>query len=191
MNWPFGDLLPLRYRVILADPPWNYEMYSEKGTRKSPHAHYPCMTYGQLGALPVNHLAADSCVLAMWTTFPHLQMALDLFRAWGFTYKTGGAWAKRQKQGDGWAFGTGYHLRSAAELFLIGTIGRPAINSRRERNLIIAPVREHSRKPDAMHAKLQALYEGPYCELFAREQRPGWDVWGNETGKFIQQADEQ
>ena len=22
MSWPFGDLVPLRYGVILADPPW-------------------------------------------------------------------------------------------------------------------------------------------------------------------------
>jgi len=75
-------------------------------------------------------------------------------------------------------------LRSAAEPFLLGTIGHPEYRSRSVRNLIVAPVREHSRKPDAMYEMIEALVEGPYCELFSRTTRPGWDSWGNEVGKF-------
>lgn len=82
------------------------------------------------------------------------------------------------------AFGGGYVLRSAAEFYLVGTIGRPAVLSRSVRNLIDAPLREHSRKPDQLHHDVERLYAGPYAELFAREGRPGWDVWGNQTAKF-------
>lgn len=184
MTWPFGALTPLSYRVILVDPPWQYVMRSAKGEKKSPSAHYDCLSEAELTSMPVHHLAMDSCVLVMWSTFPHLGQAHALMKAWGFEYKTGGVWAKRSSTDNGWSFGTGYHLRSAAEPFLIGTIGSPKIVSRSQRNLIVAPVREHSRKPDAMHTLLEALYEGPYCELFGREQRPGWDVWGNESDKF-------
>ena len=56
---------------------------------------------------------------------------------------------------------------------------------RNVRNLIVAPVREHSRKPAEMHAALEAMFEGPCAELFARgPARPGWDLWGDEVGKF-------
>ncbi|ODN71196.1 hypothetical protein [Methylobrevis pamukkalensis] len=42
-HWPFGALTPLKYGLILADPPWAYEMYSEEGFEKSPEAHYETM----------------------------------------------------------------------------------------------------------------------------------------------------
>jgi N6-adenosine-specific RNA methylase IME4 len=50
--------------------------------------------------------------------------------------------------------------------------------------LILAPVREHSRKPDEMFARVERYCDGPYVELFARQSRPGWSTWGNESWKF-------
>ena len=85
-------------------------------------------------------------------------------------------------------FGTGFCFRSAAEFFLLGTRGSPKVRSRSVRNLIVAPVREHSRKPADMHLMCEQLYPGPYAELFGRAQRRGWDVWGNETAKFGEAA---
>jgi N6-adenosine-specific RNA methylase IME4 len=184
MTESFPTLTPMKYRAILCDPPWAFKLYSPKGEQKSPQAHYACMSHGDLLDLPVGQLAAPDCLIVMWATFPMIGDALKLMKAWGFTYKTGGAWAKQSRTGTKWAFGAGYVLRSAAEPFLIGTIGRPAYKSKSIRNLIVAPVREHSRKPDAMHENIEAMVDGPYLELFARAGRPGWDVWGNETAKF-------
>lgn len=164
--WPFGDLTPLRYRVIMADPAWMFALRSPKGEAKSPQAHYRCMPLADIQALPM------------------LPQALATLNAWGFTFKSAGAWAKQSPTGASWAFGPGYIYRSAAEFWLLGTIGRPAQRSRSIRNLIVAPRREHSRKPDEMHTDIEALFDGPYVELFARSQRPGWDCWGNETTKF-------
>jgi len=113
-----------------------------------------------------------------------LPEALDVMRAWGFKFKTAGAWAKESKSGEKVAFGTGYVFRSAAEFYLVGTIGKPEIKSRSIRNLIWSPVREHSRKPDQIFRDVEELFEGPYLELFAREPRPGWTSWGNQVGKF-------
>jgi N6-adenosine-specific RNA methylase IME4 len=188
MTWPFGTLTPLRYGVILADPPWAFRLFSDKGDAKSPQAHYACMGAADLAALPVNQLAAPHCALLMWATWPMLDDARALMAAWGFRYKTGGAWAKQSSTGKAWAFGTGYCFRSASEPFLLGTIGRPPVLSRSVRNLIVAPVRQHSRKPDDLHAMAESLYPGPRAELFAREPRPGWDVWGNQTDKFAKEA---
>lgn len=182
--WPFDGLIPLRYGAIIADPPWAYTLYSAAGEKKAPQAHYGCMPFDQLAALPVNQLAAPDCALIMWATAPLLPDAICLMSAWGFTYKTAGTWAKRGKADGAWSFGTGYILRSAAEFYIIGTTGRPRVRSRSVRNLIVAPVREHSRKPDDLHRQIEQLWHGPYAELFGRERRPGWDVWGNEVGKF-------
>lgn len=183
-SWPFGDLTPLRYRVILADPAWLFALRSPKGEGKAPQAHYRCMPLADIQALPVSQLAAPDCACIMWATAPMLPQALATLDAWGFTFKSAGAWAKQSPTGASWAFGPGYIYRSAAEFWLLGTIGRPAQRSRSIRNLIVAPRREHSRKPDQMHADIEALFDGPYVELFARSQRPGWDCWGNETTKF-------
>jgi N6-adenosine-specific RNA methylase IME4 len=174
----------MKYGAILADPPWSYEMYSDKGYAKSPEAHYGTMPADAIAALPVGHLAGPDCLLFLWSTWPHLPVALSVMQAWGFAYKTGGAWVKRSASGKA-AFGTGYILRSATEPFLIGTIGKPKISSRSVRNLIDAPRLEHSRKPPHARAMVEALLPHVFaCELFAREAWPGQDVWGNQTTRF-------
>jgi N6-adenosine-specific RNA methylase IME4 len=183
-GWPFGELVPHRYGVILADPPWRFLNRTVAGEVKNPVAHYPCMSVEQLAELPVARLAAPDCALIMWATAPLLHRAIALLDAWGFTFKTAGAWAKQSRTGERWTFGTGYVLRSAAEFYLVGTIGKPRVISRSIRNLIAAPVREHSRKPDQLHADVEALYAGPYAELFARQRREGWDAWGNDVDRF-------
>ena len=174
---PFARLPLHSAGVVLTDPAWSFATYSPKGWRKSAHAHYPCMDLAEIQALPVADLAAPDCVLVLWSTQVHLSHALAALEAWGFTFKTMGAWAKQTRTGRCWQFGTGYLLRSAAEFFLIGTCGRPQQLSRSSRNLIVAPVREHSRKPDAMYALIEATWPGPYVELFARYPRAGWSQW--------------
>lgn len=82
------------------------------------------------------------------------------------------------------AFGTGYILRCAGEPFLIGTRGSPR-TSRSVRSVIEGPVGEHSRKPDEAFAAAEALMpDAQRIELFSRQQRPGWAVWGNQVAKF-------
>jgi N6-adenosine-specific RNA methylase IME4 len=184
-GWPFGDLKPQAYDLILADPPWRFFNYSPKGEAKNPVAHYACLPGDDLKRLPVRQLATRDCALVMWATAPMLPDAIRLMAEWGFTFKSAGAWAKQSSTGEKWAFGPGYVFRSAAEFFLLGTIGSPKSASRSIRNLIVAPVREHSRKPDEMHANLELMFpDARRCELFSRQRRPGWECWGNETDKF-------
>ena len=196
-DWPFDPLIPMKYGAILADPPWAYAMRSDKGYEKSPEAHYQTMPLDEIKALPVLELAGPDCLLFLWSTWPHLDQALQVMQAWGFTYVTGGAWIKRTKN---WklAFGTGYVQRSASEPYLIGKINRPELKSKSERNVIDAPrkfpgmadkieaVREaHSRKPSEMRQMIERLLPRAYkAELFAREAWEGHDVWGNEADKF-------
>ena len=198
MDWPFGALKMFGYGAILADPPWAYTMRTPNGYAKSPEAHYETMSIGAISQLPVGHLAAQDCYLFMWSTWPHLSLALDVMEAWGFKYVTGGSWTKRTATGAV-NMGTGYVLRSATEPFLVGKIGKPNVASRSVRNVIIAPEdipdgieavrREHSRKPIQMREMIEALVpHAPRCELFAREAWPGSDVWGNQATRFSDEA---
>jgi N6-adenosine-specific RNA methylase IME4 len=182
----------MKYGAILADPPWSYEMRSDKGYDKSPEAHYDTMPTDDIAALPVRDLAARDCLLFMWSTWPHLDQAMAVMSAWGFTYKTGGAWFKKTVTGKS-AFGTGYLFRSSTEPFLIGTIGRPEARNKSQRNEIITEIpdaieglrREHSRKPPQAREILDTLFPQYFkAELFGRESWAGADVWGNQADKF-------
>lgn len=117
-------------------------------------------------------------------TYPMLPQAVQVMAAWGFPYVTGGTWVKRGTSGK-LAMGTGYVLRSCSEIFLLGKHGSPRTCSRSIRNVIEAPRREHSRKPEEAYAMAEDLF-GPArrADLFSRASRPGWDAWGNEAGKF-------
>lgn len=189
------------YAMIAADPPWRYEARGE-GYEKSPQAHYSCMTTGQLARLDVADLAAPNCVLWLWAVGPLLDQAFELMRAWGFRYVTAGTWAKRTETGRCWAFGTGYTLRGCGEFFLIGKRGNPQALANNQRNFIapedldgilgdavlVDRKREHSRKPDSAYQVAEILFPGPRLELFSREPRPGWSVFGNEARKFEGQS---
>ena len=173
-----------RYNTVLLDPPWKFAAYSAKGLGKSADRHYPTMSLDAIRRLPVAEVCAPDCWMAMWTTWPHLDQALLLMSDYGFRYVSGGAWAKQSRTGRAWAFGTGYIFRSASELLLLGRRGSPKWLSKSERNLWVAPIREHSRKPDEVHEMLERATAGPRLEMFSRTDRAGWDSWGLETGKF-------
>src|SRR5262249_45649290 len=135
----------------------------------------------ELRRLPVGALAAPDSVCVLWSTQTHLPQSLALLKAWGFRFKTAGAWAKRTATNSGRQFGTGYIFRSACEFYLLGTKGKPKQAVRDVRNLIIAAVREHSRKPDQLHQDLERMFPNARkCELFARRHVVGWDCWGDE-----------
>ncbi|MBY6244144.1 MT-A70 family methyltransferase [Methylosinus sp. Sm6] len=184
-DWPFGGLQEASFGLILADPAWSYATRSDKGQGKSASRHYRTMTREELYALPVWRLAAPNCALCLWTTQAMLPMQLDLMLHWGFAYKSYGVWGKRSKTNAKWAFGTGHWERSAAEVYLWGAIGEPRIVSHSERNIIVAPLREHSRKPEDIYRKCKALFPGVRkLDLFSRQTRPGWSNWGDERTKF-------
>ena len=175
-----------RYRVILADPPWTFRTYSAKGKGRSADVHYDCMTIDEIKNMPVRDMADEDCVLFMWTTDPFLRISFDVLDAWGFTYKTVAFyWAKssRDPRHD-WPIGTGYWTRANPEQCLLATRGRPRRKSTAVRKLIVEPKREHSRKPACLHERIEALCDGPYLELFARDRRAGWDQIGDQLGIF-------
>jgi N6-adenosine-specific RNA methylase IME4 len=186
----FADLPRRHFGAILADPPWRFQPWSEKGTDRAADRHYSTMKIGDLSALPVEELAASDCVLFVWSCWPTLADAWRLIESWGFQYKTCAfSWMKadpyRLFADDKTPFaGLGYWTRANTEPCLLATRGKPKRLNADVRQGIIEPRREHSRKPDCVHERIERLVAGPYLELFARQTRPGWTSWGNEVGKF-------
>jgi N6-adenosine-specific RNA methylase IME4 len=147
------------------------------------------MSLADIKALPVGELAARDCALLLWATDPMLTQALDVMAAWGFRYKTVGFyWTKTNKDGSPFT-GCGYWTRANPEQCLLGTRGNPKRQAKDVRRWIVAPRREHSRKPDEVYTRVERLLPGPYCDLFSRERRAGWDSFGNQVDKFTAQED--
>jgi N6-adenosine-specific RNA methylase IME4 len=172
------------YDLIYADPPLAFATWSDKGDGRSPQRKYRCMTVTKLCALPVSSIAAPNSMLAIWAYGPRLPDTLVVIGAWGFRYVSSGlVWVKIANSGC-IHFGTGYYTRKTAELLLLAKRG--AGLERRDRGVsevLLAPRRQHSRKPDEAAERLERLF-GPVrrLELFGRgAPRPGWDIWGDEA----------
>ena len=204
----FDNLPRNHFGVIYADPPWRFATWNKatavkaragKSTYGSASVHYMTMPTIDICRLPVWELTADNCVLFMWASWPMLQDALKVIDAWGFHYKTCGFdWTKANgSQPDMFkdeikgAMGMGYWTRANTEPCLIATKGKPKRLKADVRMSVIEPRREHSRKPARVYDDIERLVAGPYLELFGRQQKLGWRVWGNETGKFGEAYDQE
>lgn len=186
------DLPRKRFGAILVDAPWHFKTWSAKGRDRCADKHYRTMTSDEICRIDVGSLARRDCVLFMWATWPMLNDALSVIDWWGFTYKTCAfAWMKTQtvknkygpEQRKLWS-GTGYWTRANTEVCLLATRGSPKRKHRDVAQAILSERREHSRKPDEIHDRIERLVGGPYLELFARKKRKGWTVWGEEVDKF-------
>ncbi len=157
--------------VLLADPPWRFQACISND--RAIENHYPTMTFEQLASLHVP--AGQSAVLFCWTTPPQADLAVDLVRAWGFTYKTQLVWVKDK-------IGMGYYARGRHELLFVATRGEPALPAPADRpdSVIIAPRGRHSEKPAAAYELIERMYpQASKRELFARNRRDGWlEPWG-------------
>ena len=132
-----------QYGVIVADPEWNFEVWSEKGKDRAAENHYPTSDVGDIKARDVASISADDCVLFLWVTVPMLLQGLEVMKAWGFEYKTNFVWGKNRA-------GTGYWNRNTHEQLLVGTRGNipaPAPGTQRH-SLLMQPIAEHSAKPE-------------------------------------------
>ena len=182
-----------KFSIIYADPPWTFRTWSAEGKGRSPENHYGCMSLADIRALPVADIATDNCALFLWVTDPLLPEGLRLMEAWGFKYKTVAFyWAKMNKSAPPMLWteadfftGLGYWTRANPELCLLGTKGKPKRVSKNVKRLVISPRREHSRKPDEVADRIVRLMgDLSRIELFARQSRQGWSIWGNDTEKF-------
>jgi N6-adenosine-specific RNA methylase IME4 len=176
-----GRILALpnkQYGVIWSDPEWREEVWSrEIELDRAPDNHYSTSPEEVIKSRPVASIAAAHSVLYLWLTIQHLAIAIDVMRAWGFTYKSHVIWRKP-------SMGLGRWVRSRHEILLIGTHGSPPAPApgTQWESVIDADRGAHSEKPATFYGIVEAHYPSmPKIELNARRRRPGWDPWGLET----------
>jgi N6-adenosine-specific RNA methylase IME4 len=180
-------------RAILADPAWEFIARSAKGDGRSASQHYNVQALDAIKSLPVAQLAADDCALFIWMLDWCPRWALEVIEAWGFEHKTTAfTWVKlteshnRRPRVDGtisdrdFHFGQGYWTRANPEDCWLATRGSPKRIHADVRQLIVAPVMEHSEKPRETHARIERLVDGPYLEFNARREVEGWLTFGDE-----------
>jgi N6-adenosine-specific RNA methylase IME4 len=189
------------FAAIHMDPPSKFKVFKdpEPGTPgdRSAARHYAVMTLKQIAAFPVKQLAAKDCHLFMWSSAPFLSAHLGMLKAWGFRYSSiAFTWVKLKEGIDPEQFtvahlaeedlhlGMGLTTRKNTEVVILGRRGSPKRLSRNVRELILAPVREHSRKPDEIYRRIEEYCPGPYLDLFSRENHKEWTAFGFEAGKF-------
>lgn len=166
-------LLDKTYPIIYADPPWKYE-HEESESRI---IQYPTMTLEEIKAMGVDKISSPDCLLFLWTTSPKLEESFEVIKAWGFIYRTCMVWVKDK-------IGMGYYARQQHEVLLIAKKGEipPPLPALRPPSIIHGERKEHSAKPECVYEIIESMYpELSKIELFARNTRPNWAAWGNQS----------
>lgn len=170
-----------KYKTILIDPPWQMDKRGgiplNGGKWKSPlYEKYKSMSKEEITNLPINQLSDKECDLFLWTTHTFLVDALEIMEIWGFKYHCLITWDKM-------AGFTMYGFHRRTELCLYGYKGRLGIRQKGISFplLITEKSKKHSQKPNCLYVHIERKTNPPRLELFARNRRQGWDVWGLEA----------
>lgn len=203
----FAPLPEGPFSTIVADPPWDYSrklsaggtsgfspVHPSRGGTRGAANHYRTLTVEQLRTLPVESVAADQAHLYVWTTSSFVVEAHSLAHSWGFSPKVLVPWIKTKKKsrtevlgsgGDLYAgvrMGMGLYIRHCAEFILFAVRGKAPTARNDVLGVLFAPQGKHSEKPVQAYDLIERLSPAPRLELFAREPRDGYEVWGDEVG---------
>lgn len=194
---PFAGMVRNGYKAVALDPPWKFNA----GTKGRPQ-HYKRMTDTEIAALPIQDLCASDCFVFIWFTSPkmfHVKRPSyspvgAIAEEWGLRFSARGfVWVKMDGNQaedmlfwhkDAFAMKMGYTTRKNAEDCYLFKIGKPKRLHADVEELIVAPVRKHSEKPEEFYRRVERFCAGPYADIFSRLDRPGWTAWGDEAGKL-------
>lgn len=166
-----------KYQVICADPPWQFnDKLMMSNVKRGAQSHYPVLNLDAITNLNVPALADDISVLALWCPSVMVADGLRVVSRWGFNYKQMVIWPKAK-------IGMGHLFRNKHEVALIGTRGQytKIVKNRAQSTVLPVEDHRHSQKPESLQDRLELMFDGPFLELFARRQRPGWTCLGNES----------
>lgn len=173
------------YRTILADPPW-----PESGAgkiKRGADRHYPLMSVDEIAAVKIP--ADMNAHLYLWVTNNYFEAGFRVIYAWGFRPITMISWFK-----TGGRIGLGRYFRGDTEHCMFAVRGNLPYKRENGKMVwrptsILAPRREHSRKPDDIYDYAEAISYAPRLELFSRHARAGWDATGFDAdGKDIRET---
>ncbi|XP_043692207.1 N6-adenosine-methyltransferase MT-A70-like [Telopea speciosissima] len=162
-----------QFGVIMADPPWDIHMELPYGT----------MADDEMRNLNVPALQTDGLIF-LWVTGRAMELGRECLELWGYKRVEEIIWVKtNQLQRIIRTGRTGHWLNHSKEHCLVGIKGNPEVNRNIDTDVIVAEVRETSRKPDEMYAMLERISPRTRkLELFARmhNTHAGWMSLGNQ-----------
>ena len=168
------------FKTIYADPPWPLHGGGGRGIQSK----YQTMSIPEIKLLGdwLDQITEDDSHLYMWVVNTFLLEGLEVMRAWGYKPVNNFVWVKN-------SIGLGHYSRSQHEILLFGKKGKSMLPDKAHLfpSVIHAPRQKHSAKPHEFYDLIEQTSPGPYFELFARNQRKGWDVWGNQVESTIRE----
>lgn len=163
-----------KYRIIYADPPWDYGAHAQPDYHTEQRDHYAVMTIEQICAEPVREWIEDDAILFLWVTSPILEKSFQVVRAWGFEYKATFIWDKIKHN-------MGHYNSVRHEILLICTKGACQPDKKELFDSVQSIERsKHSAKPPEFFDIIETLYtHGRRLEMYGRRKRDGWDAYGH------------
>lgn len=168
-----------KYKTIVADPPWNQKNMAKwkRRPKTKKYLDYPTMTIEEIKLLPVANLSDESSHCWIWTTNQFLPDSIDVLKAWGFKYMSTITWVKPS--------GVGAWFVNRTQHIVFGYKGKCRFKKRFEPTVYFHNPLRHSEKPEIFHELFERVSFGDRLEMFARREREGWDVFGNEVKNSI------
>ncbi len=164
-----------RFATLVIDPPWDWGDEGDADQFGRARPTYSTMSFAEIRDLPIAEMAEPNAHIYLWITNRSLPKGFALLEAWGFRYVTMLTWCKPH-------FGMGNYFRGSTEHVLFGVRGSLPLLRNDVGTWFTAPRGErHSAKPDSFYSLVETCSPGPWLEMFARSQRPGWQVWGAEA----------
>jgi len=164
------------YDVVVIDPPWDMQKILRDVAPNQKEFDYPTMTIDEIKAFPIKDLVADNCHVFLWTTQKYLPSAFDIIKEWGLTYVLTMVW---HKNGGFQPFGLPQYN---CEFVLYAHKGNPKFIDTKAFNCCFNGERgKHSEKPNEFYQLLDRVCDGNKIDIFARKEREGWSVYGNEV----------
>ena len=172
-----------QYQIIVVDPPWQVKKLTHKKRPNQTTMDYPMMSVEQISNLAIDTLADKTCWCFLWTTQKYLFESKPILERWGFHHLLTMVWEKTYGRSAGMPL---FGFRYNAEFILVGYKTKPELWPKRKLipAVFAADNIRHSQKPDRFYEMIEPLGENR-IDIFARRQRQGWDVWGNEVESNI------
>lgn len=172
-------MISRKYDLIVVDPPWPVRKITHRARPNQKEMDYEVMSLDEIKTLPIGDIADSNCWLFLWTIQKFLFDSKDILESWGFKHLSVMVWEKTYGKSAGMPL---YGFRWNAEFILVGYKIKPEIWPKRRLIPMVFQAENirHSQKPDKFYEMIEPL--GKYrADIFARKERKGWDVWGDEV----------
>lgn len=178
-----------KYSLIYADPPWKQ---TKGGLRKARPNQGKTLDYQTISIEEIKDIlkvfrdnATDNHILFCWTIDKYLHESEKMLQELGYKLHARMIWDKTN------GIAPAFTVRYSHEYLLYCYYGKftPVATEMRGkyRTVFTESATKHSKKPEIAYKIIEDLYpNAEKIELFARNEREGWDVFGNEVPNSIE-----